>query len=514
VAILLLVDVIRFQPWMLLPLNAAMFVFVATMAHVIVVHRAMDVRLVVRQGMQYLLARGTIRAIQFGLSAAIVIALGLRRGPFASSPGGIQTLLVGVGLIAIFQISRGAEHLGRWVDRRFFRDAYDAEQILSHLSNQVRTVIETKPLLQMVGDQISSALHVPRVAILLQGGGALEPAYAVGYSALPRVPMPEKGFTEDAARAIRTTLDAELVLPLSSNRALIGVMGLGPKRSEEPFTSSDRRLLDAVAAQTGLALENSRLAAEIATEIANREKAKREIEIAREVQQRLFPQEYPPVPGIVYAGACRPALGVGGDYYDFIPVSASELGIAIGDVSGKGIPAALLMATLRAYVRAQSASGGSNLADLMTHLNRLVYESSPSNRYATLFYGQYDARTGELRYVNAGHNAPILLKPSGEVIRLAVGGPVVGLLETCAYERGSVTIGCGDVLVAFTDGVSEAMNAADEEWGEERLLETIGSSPLPPAPLIDSILQAADRFVAGAPQHDDMTLVVLQRLAR
>jgi hypothetical protein len=192
------------------------------------------------------------------------------------------------------------------------------------------------------------------------------------------MPMPDSGFTDDAARAIRDTLDAELVLPLSSNRALIGVMGLGPKRSEEPFTSSDRRLLDAVAAQTGLALENSRLAAEIAAEIANREKAKREIEIAREVQQRLFPQEYPPVPGIVYAGACRPALGVGGDYYDFIPVSAGELGIAIGDVSGKGIPAALLMATLRAYVRAQSVSGDSNLADLMSHLNRLVYESSPS----------------------------------------------------------------------------------------------------------------------------------------
>jgi sigma-B regulation protein RsbU (phosphoserine phosphatase) len=290
-------------------------------------------------------------------------------------------------------------------------------------------------------------------------------------------------------------------------------MGLGPKRSEEPFTSSDRRLLDAVAAQTGLALENSRLVAEIAAEITTREKAKREIEIAREVQQRLFPQEYPPVPGIVYAGACRPALGVGGDYYDFIPVSTSQLGIAIGDVSGKGIPAALLMATLRAYVRAQTVSGDSNLADLMAHLNRLVYESSPSNRYATLFYGQYDSRTGALRYVNAGHNAPILLRPSGEVVRLGVGGPVVGLLEHCVYQQGTVTVDCGDVFVAFTDGVSEAMNAGDEEWGEERLIETIVSSTLPPAPLIDSILQAADRFAAGAPQHDDMTLIVIARNA-
>jgi DNA-binding transcriptional regulator YhcF (GntR family) len=151
-----------------------------------------------------------------------------------------------------------------------------------------------------------------------------------------------------------------------------------------------------------LAIENSRLTAQIAAEVANRVERTRELELAREVQERLFPQTYPPIAGLDYAGACRPALGVGGDYYDFIPLSETELGIAIGDVSGKGIPAALLMATLRAYLHGQTLHRVTNLADVMVNLNRLVYESSSANRYATFFYAQYDASTRVLQYANAG----------------------------------------------------------------------------------------------------------------
>src|SRR5207249_6680780 len=136
------------------------------------------------------------------------------------------------------------------------------------------------------------------------------------------------------------------------------------------------RLLESVATQTGLALENSRLTAEIASEVAQRERMNRELEIAREVQERLFPQELPAFTGIDYAGSCRPALGVGGDYYDFIRLSDTELGIAIGDVSGKGIPAALLMASLRASLRGQTIRRPSDLASLMSNVNTLVYEGS------------------------------------------------------------------------------------------------------------------------------------------
>jgi sigma-B regulation protein RsbU (phosphoserine phosphatase) len=253
------------------------------------------------------------------------------------------------------------------------------------------------------------------------------------------------------------------------------------------------------------------LTAEIATEVANREKANRELEIAREVQERLFPQEYPPIPGIEYAGTCRPALEIGGDYYDFLALSDVQLGIAIGDVSGKGVPAALLMATLRAYLRGQTIGGETDLAAMMANLNQLVYESSAANRYATFFYGQYDAPTGVLRYVNAGHNAPMVFKESGAVVRLDVGGPVVGLIAGCTYQQGSVTLEAHDILVAFTDGVSEAMNVDMNEWGEEQLMATTQRSrSLSPRGLIDRIIEQADAFVAGAPQHDDMTVIVVR----
>jgi sigma-B regulation protein RsbU (phosphoserine phosphatase) len=423
------------------------------------------------------------------------------------------------------------------VDRRFFREAYDAEQILSELALQVRTMVEMRPLLHTVVERLAETLHVAHVAILLNEGGRLQPAYAVGFSNTPPVVIPEDGITvrrlqrhphahvrfddpdswvsdlSAEERASLADLHSDLLLPLSLNQKVLGVLSLGRKRSEEPYSKSDLGMLGSVATQTGLALENSRLTAEITVQIAEREKRKRELEIAREVQERLFPQECPPVPGLEYAGACRPALEVGGDYYDFLTLSSTELGIAVGDVSGKGIPAALLMATLRAFLRGQTISGDKNLAEMMLNLNTLVYDSSAPNRYATFFFGRYDSSTRVLEYVNAGHNAPMVFRACGqhapEVIRLDTGGPVIGLLPECVYEQGSVTLVKGDVLVAFTDGISEAMNVDDQEWGEDRLREAItGRTNAEPTVLIETIMAAADSFVGRAAQHDDMTVVV------
>jgi phosphoserine phosphatase RsbU/P len=511
-AVLLIAGTIEFADWMLLPAYALLFVFPATMAYVIVVQRAMDVRLVIRQGVQYLLARGSIRVVAIG--ASIVVAMAVFEG-WSSAGDPTMRLAVGsLGLAGIAAIGRFADRLRVWLDRRFFREAYNAEQILSDLAAKVRTMVETGPLLETVAHQVASSLHIPRVAILLNGGGELRPAYAIGYADLPHLPLRPDPFSEAHERELRAALEAEVVLPFSANHKLIGVMGLGAKQSEEPFSSADIRLLDAVATQTGLALENSRLTAEIATEVATREKVRRELEIAREVQERLFPQALPPISGIEYDGTCRPALGVGGDYYDFIPLEAGGLAIAIGDVSGKGIPAALLMATLRAYLRGQTVTGQSDLAALMVNLNRLVYESSASNRYATFFYGQYDPATRVLKYVNAGHNPPMLFKPSGTVVRLDVGGPVVGLLPDCRYAQGCVVLEPDDLLVGFTDGVSEAMNSDMDEWGEDRLAAAVIEDPArSPRELMDHLMQEADRFVSGAPQHDDMTLVVVKRTA-
>ena len=544
VAILIVILSGRFEyvlpTWSYLPLFTMVLVFPLTLAYVIVVHRAMDVRVVIRQGLQYVLARGGIRVVQIALLVgATLAATTLLTASNAGIP--IVTAVV-VGLAAVAAIGgRFADRLRRWVDRRFFREAYEADAILSDLATKVRTMVETRPLLETVATRIAESLHIPRIAILLNDQGALQPAYALGYGAPPPVTIPADGVTvsrlrkqqhalvrfDDAdswvqltageERHALETLQPELLLPLSLNEKLLGLISLGPKQSEEPFSKTDIRLLDSVAAQTGLALENGRLTAAVAAEVEARTKQARDIEIARDVQQRLLPQDFPPISGLDYAGTCRAALGVGGDYYDFIPLSKTRLGIAIGDVSGKGIPAALLMASLRAYLRgAQTIHHQADLTEVMRNLNMLVYESSAANRYATFFYGELDLTTRVLTYVNAGHNPPMLFREivNGlDVARLDTGGPVIGLIEQCVYQQDSVTLTAGDVLVAYTDGISEAMNAANEEWGEERFMAAIEAARVMPArTLIDRLMVAADAFVAGAPQHDDMTLLIVRAL--
>jgi len=274
------------------------------------------------------------------------------------------------------------------------------------------------------------------------------------------------------------------------------------------------RLLKSMAVQTALALENARLTAVIASEVAHRERLDGEVEIAREVQERLFPQTLPPIAGIEYSGTCRPALAVGGDYYDFLALPDGHLGIAIGDVSGKGIAAALMMASLQASLRGEAARAPENLTVLVGNINRLLYEASSDNRYATFFYAQYAPKSRRLTYVNAGHNPPMLFHRDGDqwqISRLDVGGSVVGIHESYPYEQSTVTISPDDVFIAFTDGISEAMNAADEEWGEAQLIETVKQfGGLAPSEIITGVMQSADRFVTGAKQHDDMTLVVLR----
>jgi sigma-B regulation protein RsbU (phosphoserine phosphatase) len=268
------------------------------------------------------------------------------------------------------------------------------------------------------------------------------------------------------------------------------------------------------AAQTTLALEVARLTTAIGREMAQRERLNRELEIAREVQEYLFPQHLPLVPGLDYCGCCRPAREVGGDYYDFLELPEGRLGIAIGDVSGKGVGAALMMASLEASLRAQ-ASVGHDLAELMTRVNRLVYQASSANRYATLFYAEYDPRGRQLAYVNAGHNPPLVLRKSAaawQVFRLQTGGPVIGLLPQC-YQQESFPLEPGDLVVLFTDGVSESMNGHHEEWGEDRLIEFAKTCyGLPAFEAMTRILAAAEAFAAGASQHDDMTLVVFRVL--
>jgi phosphoserine phosphatase RsbU/P len=528
-----------FPQWLILAALVPLVLFPLTLAYVIVVQKAMDVGVALRQGLQYALARGGVRVLQIAAVIAVVSA-GATLANHEGRNRPQKIAVIAVGITAVFTIQRAGDRFRSWIDRRFFREAYDADRVLAELSEQVRTIVESKSLLETVSARISETLHVPQVAVLL-GGGTYRPAYAMGYGAFPDVTFaPVAGTIKalqrqkeparvylndrdswlyrdtevtDEERNKLAQLGSELLLPLAVRDKLLGFISLGPKRSEEPYTGTDVRLLKSVAAQAGLALENANLMREIADEVAQRERLNREVEIAREVQERLFPQTLPPIAGLDYAGHCRPALGVGGDYYDFLALPQGRLGVAIGDVSGKGIAAALMMASLQASLRGEVTRAPENLAAAISNINRLVYEASSANRYATFFYGQYDPSTRQFHYVNAGHNPPMLFRceeNKWSVTRLDVGGTVVGLLPSFPYQQGSVSVCDGDILLAYTDGISEAMNAADEEWGEDRLMRTVeGCEGLTARQILQRVFDAADAFVGGAKQHDDMTLVVL-----
>jgi sigma-B regulation protein RsbU (phosphoserine phosphatase) len=239
--------------------------------------------------------------------------------------------------------------------------------------------------------------------------------------------------------------------------------------------------------------------------------------MAAVVQRRLFPERPPSSDTIELAGYCRPARGVGGDYYDFLKFETGQTAVMVADVAGKGISAALLMSTLQASLRACVLAGGpdasaqGSLAELVSTLNRLLCKSTGPASYVTFFYAQLDERSSTLSYVNAGHNPPLLFRDSDAPAKLEEGGPVLGFFEGCRYGQGAASMGVGDVLVGYTDGVVEAMNETAEEFGEGRLQEAVASSVHKTAQEIcDHIVERVGEWCGGAAQYDDLTLVVLR----
>jgi phosphoserine phosphatase RsbU/P len=520
----------------------AIFFMVAplTLAYVVLVQRAMDVRVILRTGTRYLLAKAFLAVLQFVLITVAGLRLLLpalhKKEPDASDIAG-ACVFVALVLALRFGVRKRAQ---AWLDRRFFREAYNAEVVLNELLDEVRRFTETEPLLETVARRVADTLHVNQVAMLLRRGEFFQLQQSIGVSAAGTLALPVQAsavryltstneparlYREDpdawylmagtAERAVLDMVNAELLLPLPGRNRLMGVMALGPKRSEAAYTTADLHLLQTVATQTGLAIEVAELARSLATEAAQRERVNREMEIAREVQERLFPQAMPNLEGATVAGHCRPALGVGGDYYDVFELSDGRTGLAIGDVSGKGIAAALLMASLRASLRGVTLDNPRDFAKLMDKVNRLVYEASASNRYATFFFAAYDPKARTLECVNAGHNAPLVLRchagGSTQVIRIEADGPVVGLLQFAPYTEQTLTLEPGDLVLMYTDGISEAMTHDDEEWGEERLVAAADSCKhLTADEILKKLFADADAFTAGAPQHDDMTLLLLK----
>ncbi len=547
--ILLIISLIRSKDvgqdiprWIILFSFCVLLLFPLSLAYVVIVHRAVDVRILIRQGTRYALARQSINIVR----VLLAIWLSLSMIDFVRHPGhqrSVDVIRI-FGIIIIFFAFRFrlSRRLQQKIDQRFFREAYSTEQLLSELSDEARNFTEVAPLINTITRRLGDTLHIDRIAVFLRTGDTFRLQLATGAPLLPstaeifslpaasttietlsRAKAPANVYRDDpsswlveatdAERTALADLSTELLVPLPGRNRLAGVIALGPKRSEEPYTKTDRQLLQTIASQTGLALENAELLENLTSEITKRERISREIEIAREVQERLFPQSYPKVDGVDLAGYCRPAQAVGGDYYDFFVLNDGRLAIALGDISGKGISASLLMASLRASLRSIAGLRQSDLATLIHHVNNLVYESSTSNRYATFFYAEYDPFTHLLIYVNAGHNPPYILR-NGQALPLEATGMVVGLLPDAEYAQATVLMHPGDVLLAFTDGISEAMTRDEEEWGEDRMVACAqqllarANGNRTAQQLLDCILATADKFTSGAPQHDDMTLLV------
>lgn len=242
-----------------------------------------------------------------------------------------------------------------------------------------------------------------------------------------------------------------------------------------------------------------------------------EIDGASEVQAGLLPSVVPRMNGLDLAAICRQVLGIGGDYYDFLSLGSGKLSIALGDVAGKGVAAALLMAGLHARLQSLAPIRGENVHELLAEVNRHMCSCRGGTKYATLFYGLYDEARRTLTYTNAGHNAPILFRAASScdprLQRLSAGGTVLGIFPQTDYPRETIQMASGDVLVLFTDGITEAANGRDEEFGEERLEGAVERNwRLTATEMRDRILAEVADFTGGADPRDDMTLVVAKVL--
>jgi serine phosphatase RsbU (regulator of sigma subunit) len=320
--------------------------------------------------------------------------------------------------------------------------------------------------------------------------------------------VPPPGIGGPARLSLAGLPPAECLVPFVGRGAqLVGVLLLGERLSEETYSGEDRRLLSAVAGQAALALQNIRLAEQIAERLEAERRTAVELELAREVQSRLLPRSSPPLRTLDCAGDCAQARSVGGDFYDFLELGGGQTAIVLADIAGKGMAGALTMASLQAHLRAHPGQAREDPERLLRGLNASLCESLAAGRFATLFLGCYDDGTRRLRYANCGHNPPLLLRADDRVERLAATATILGAFETWDCAVAEVVLEPGDTLVLYSDGITEATNGEDEEFGEARLLEAVHRHRAAGAPaLIAGILAAVHGFRRGE-QADDMTLV-------
>ena len=299
-----------------------------------------------------------------------------------------------------------------------------------------------------------------------------------------------------------------IAVPLQTNDRVIGLIYLDSPHQIREFTRDDLSLLTVMANVAAIRIEHARL-----NEIEAHEKIMaKELDQAAQIQLGLLPSTAPKVDGLDLAARGTMCRGVGGDYYDFIVFADGKVGVLVGDVAGKGMPAALLMSSLQARVQVVFDEPV-DIAKRVTRLNKHTCGNCPDNRFITFFIGAVDPANGEIQYCNAGHNPPLLVRASGGCETLNAGGLMLGIMAMAPYRQGTAKLEKGDVLVLFSDGVTEAADPDDNEFGEARLAELVASLRDRPAEEIaEEIHKAVATFTQGAPPADDITVVIARRV--
>lgn len=518
-------------------------------AYAVVKHRVLEIPVLLKRSARYVLVQRGYFVLLLVVAATVIVVFThtiSRFFPVGTNIGMAISAVFGIVLVwaSTPMVKRGTER----IDRAFFRSAYDARVILQDLAERARAVKDRYELARLLQVKIQEALHPKWVACYLEAeDGNLVSACRTAHGeldttsrAVPRanstfgfgqLSFPEQPnaipanlpLLQDLAqhrRAWDVPYDAEtvddsaplapecLVPILGRNSRLLGLLVLGQRLSEEPYSGEDKRLLDSVASQAGITLENIRLAEEMAERMEAERRVALEMDIARRVQARLFPQKLPPLKTLEYIGGCVQAREVGGDYYDFLDMGPGAMGIVLADISGKGISGALLMANLQANLRSQYAVALDDLTRLLQSVNRLFYENTTEESYATLFFGVYEDSCHTLRFANCGHVAPMILRADGTIQRLASTTTVLGLFLEWESPIEEEKLCAGDLLVICTDGVTEAPNPQGEEYGDARLVKVIQECRTLPVNELLAAIQASVQKFSGETQADDITLIV------
>lgn len=390
------------------------------------------------------------------------------------------------------------------------------EQTLEQIVSLVFEAVPADRCLLMMSDEHSAEMKVA-VARLRDRVGAIG-EIRVSRNVMDEVVIKGKSvLTSDAQHDPRFAsgtvvlqgVRSVLAVPLGVSEKVFGIIYADSPIAEGRFTEDHLKVLTTLASVAAIRVENARLV----EARFQQERLERELQLAMEIQQRFQPTAPPVVPGYEFQGISFPCYEIGGDYYDFIQREDGRLVIALGDVSGKGTAAALLMSSLHASIHAQTGSHDS-LVETISAVNRYLADNIPSNRFVTLFYAELDPESGALSFLNAGHNPPLIVHAAGTVEQLASGGLPLGIKVNAEYREGRTTLQRGDVLVIYSDGVTEAASPSGEEFGPTRLYEVVSRNvDSSAAGIRDRIESALTKFSQGTQAADDITLVIVKRQA-